>query len=396
MNFIPRVSGVRPVDGSVPTVALESSFDFAAPEYRELHANSGASVFQSPSWIDALHHEVAPAFGADQVTVTVRDPGGRLLMVLPLVRRRVRGMRILEFADFGLCDYNAPVYDLDEAVLLDADMTLPQRVAAVLPPHDLVALIKMTREDSLLRRLLPGVACAQMRYSAFPARLGADWAAWRDATLSQGFRRELGMKRRRLERLGAVEFRTLNDPQKIGDAFETLRRLRSARLKSLGAANVMDNEVIFAFYRRMAIEGAREGFARTECIYLAGEAIAVQFGLVQRGTYSMLMLGAEIERLKRISPGMLMVDASLRAAIEGGDQMYDFTIGDHPYKEQFGARALPLYEWHRANTLRGHAGTLAIEVVREAKRVLKPLLKPVRGYRTRRAPDNEGPNPQHA
>jgi len=174
-----------------------------------------------------------------------------------------------------------------------------------------------------LRRLFPDVSRAQMRFSAYPARLGSDWKAWCDATLSQGFRRDLGMKRRRLERLGPVEFARLNDAEKIADAFATLRRLRSARLKSLGAHDVLEDETVFAFYRRMAIEGAREGFARTECLCLSGELVAVQFGLTQGGNYAMLMLGADIERFARVSPGILMLDASLRAAIDGGYQIYD-------------------------------------------------------------------------
>src|SRR5262245_5811102 len=258
------------------------------------------------------------------------------MMVLPLVRRRHHGATILEFADFGLCDYNAAICDLDEIPLLDLDATLPQRVAAAMPPYDLMSLTKMTREDPLLRRLLPGASRAEMRFSAYPVRLGSDWKAWRETTLSQGFRRDIGMKRRRLERLGAVEFVRLSDAGQIARAFGTLRQLRSARLKSLGSHDVMADETGFTFYRRMAIEGGQEGFARTECLSVSGEMVAVQFGLVQRGTYLMLMLGADIERFGRTSPGILMLDASLRAAIEGGDQIYDFTIGDHPYKQQFG------------------------------------------------------------
>ena len=125
----------------------------------------------------------------------------------------------------------------------------------------------------------------------------------------------------------------------------------------------------------MAIEGAREGFARTECLLLSGEPIGVQFGLIQRDIYSQLLIGADIERHQRLSPGLLAVDASVRAAIEAGERVYDFTIGDHPYKQQFGAQAIPLHEWHRARTLRGGAALLGIALVREAKRTLKPLLK---------------------
>ena len=79
VNHSPRALNVRPNDAAVPAVALESAFDFASAEYRALHANSRATVFQSPAWLDALHRDVAPAFGAEQATVTARDQGGRLM-----------------------------------------------------------------------------------------------------------------------------------------------------------------------------------------------------------------------------------------------------------------------------------------------------------------------------
>jgi CelD/BcsL family acetyltransferase involved in cellulose biosynthesis len=217
-------------------------------------------------------------------------------------------------------------------VLLDSDATLPQRVIAAMPRHDLMTLTKMTGEHPLLRRLFPDASRAEMRFSAYPALLTSDWSVWHEATLSQGFRRDLRVKRRRLERLGTVEFVRLFDAEEIAHAFGTLRELRSARLKSLGAHDVMADEAIFAFYRRMAIEGAQRGFARTESLSVSGEVIAVQFGLIQDGRHAMLMLGADIERFGRTSPGILMLEASVRAAIENGDQIYDFTIGDHPYK----------------------------------------------------------------
>jgi CelD/BcsL family acetyltransferase involved in cellulose biosynthesis len=376
MNFAPRAQSLGAAEAAVLAVAVEPAFDFAGDEYRALHQRSRASVFQSPRWLEAMWRDLAPVFGVEPVTLTVRDAATRQLMLaLPLARRRQHGVTVLEFADFGLCDYHAAVYDLDEVPLLDADATLPKRIVAALPRHDVLALEKLTGDDPLLERLFPGVRRASMRQSAYPSQLTSDWKTWRDATLSQGFRRELDMKRRKLGRAGDVQFVQLRDPDEIDRAFEALRRYRSARFKTIGVPDLLDHEPIFAFYRLMAIDGAREGFARTECLYLSGEPIAVQFGLTQRGVYSMLLIGPDIARHHRLSPGLLAVDASLRAAIEGGDRVFDFTIGDHPYKQQFGAQAIPLYEWHRARTLRGHVALLAITLTREAKRVLKPLLK---------------------
>src|SRR5262245_126470 len=135
MNFHPRAPEVGTADVAGIVAALEPAFDFAGADYCALHANSDATVFQSPAWLDALHRDVAPSFGAVQAAVTVGDQDGRLMMLLPLVRRSQHGATVLEFADFGLCDYHAPVCDLDDAALLDLDATLPQRIAAVLPRH---------------------------------------------------------------------------------------------------------------------------------------------------------------------------------------------------------------------------------------------------------------------
>lgn len=362
-------------DDALFDVAVEP-FDFLGDEYRTLHAQSCATAFQAPRWLDALNRDVGTAFGATPVTVTVRDPAdGRLMLVLPFALRRERGIATLEFADFGLCDYLGPVYEDGDLPLLMVDAALPRRIAAVLPRHDVLALTKLAGDHKLLAHLFPGMHQAQMRISAYPAVLATNWATWRAEKLNPSVRRELDMKRRRLVRSGPTEFSVLHDAQAITAAFDALRRYRSARFKAINAPDVLDTEAIFRFYRRMAIEGAQDGTTRTESLTLAGEPIAVQFGLVRDGVYSMLMIGLDIARHARLSPGLLAIEDSIRSAIAAGDRVYDFTIGDHPYKLQFGAEMQPLEEWHRAGTLRGHAAVLAIALVRESKRRLKPLLK---------------------
>src|SRR3954453_9945315 len=104
MNFAMRM----PVVSEAPalTLAVETGFDFSGAEYRALQQRSASTAFQAPGWLDALHRDIGVAFGAQPVTVTIRDASnGRLMLVLPLARSRRSGMTILEFADFGLCDY---------------------------------------------------------------------------------------------------------------------------------------------------------------------------------------------------------------------------------------------------------------------------------------------------
>jgi CelD/BcsL family acetyltransferase involved in cellulose biosynthesis len=379
MSIVANVSIADAVRAEPFEVTIEPDFDFGSEAYRLVFDRSRATVFQSPRWLEAMRVDLAPALGVEPATVTVREAGGRLLLVLPLTRRRERGVTILGFADFGLCDYHAAVYDPGDLPRLLADTGLSRRIAATLPKHDVLAFEKLTGDDVLLDCLFPGLWRAPMRQSAYPARLGQDFEEWRASTFADGFRRDINMRRRRLNRTGLSQFLQLRDADAIGAAFEKLRAYRSIRLKAIGAPDVMDDDAVFAFYRRMAIEGARDGFARTEALYLSGEPIAVQFGLVWRGVYSMLLLGADIERHARLSPGLLTIESSLRAAIEAGDHVYDFTIGDHPYKTQFGGQAIPLYEWHGSNTHLGRTSLLALTLMRETKRVLRPLFRRLKG-----------------
>src|ERR1700753_1607572 len=65
------------------------------------------TIFQQGLWLDAWYdafRDVSP------LIAIVRDAetGGELAR-LPLIRRVQRGIRILEFADLGLTDYNAPI-----------------------------------------------------------------------------------------------------------------------------------------------------------------------------------------------------------------------------------------------------------------------------------------------
>ena len=298
-----------------------------------------------------------------------------------------RGIILLEFADFGICDYLGAIYDPDDAARLLADASLPQRIADALPPHDLLELTKLTDDDPLLARLFPRVRRARMRFAAYPARLQADWKAWRKAKLDDSFRRYLDMKRRRLERTDTPEFALLDEPARIGEAFAAMRRYRVERFKAIGGQDALGNDAIYDFYLRIAIEGARDGSTRTHCLSVAGEPIAVIFGLVQRGVYSLLLVGFDGERHARLSPGLLALEDTLRFAIEAGDSVYDFTIGDHAYKASVrrrrrsrstnGTRRVPFVDM---------SALLNLSLVRETKRTLKPavamLRKSVRDLRS--------------
>jgi CelD/BcsL family acetyltransferase involved in cellulose biosynthesis len=68
MTYAPTRPFVRADTASTKlVVAAEPAFDFAGAEYRALHRRSRATAFQGAHWLAALHHDVAPAVGAEPV-----------------------------------------------------------------------------------------------------------------------------------------------------------------------------------------------------------------------------------------------------------------------------------------------------------------------------------------
>src|ERR1700742_1031528 len=142
-------------DASVFTVAVTSRFDFLSEEYATLFAESCATAFQHPIWLDAIYHKLVPRLNVEPLIVTVREPvNGRLLMVLPLVRRRYRGLRTIEFADLGVSDYVAPVASDATIDAVAADPFARRRIEAVLKPFDMLRIRKLRSASVSVQRLL--------------------------------------------------------------------------------------------------------------------------------------------------------------------------------------------------------------------------------------------------
>jgi CelD/BcsL family acetyltransferase involved in cellulose biosynthesis len=356
-------------------LAKEPNFDFRSPEYAQLYAASAATAFQSPLWLGGLHRIVAPDLGGEPLTITGRLNGGRLVFVAPLLRRRSFPLCWVEFADFGLCDDQRLVYGPEALALLPRDPALPRRVAELLCPCDYVSLEKLVGDDPLLDALFPDARRAPMRISTYPAALGPDWTSWRSHHVARNFARYLDRKRRRLNRAGRASFRLVRDEAELVRVFEHVRRFRADRFRELRAPDVTERDSIFNFYRNAAIEGALSNLAWTFCLYLEDEPVSIIFGLNDGHSFSLILAAFDVRRHRGASVGLLAAEDSMRFCIEKGLSVYDFTIGDHPYKSQFGATTRTMLELHVSQTAKGRLGIAWLGFVREAKRRLAPLVR---------------------
>jgi CelD/BcsL family acetyltransferase involved in cellulose biosynthesis len=321
-------------------ILVEYGFDFLSEEYRRLFDSSRASPFQHPIWLDAVFRLLVPAHGVKPLVLVARRCSDRgLAMVLPLVRRRRRGLRVVEFADLGVTDYASAVCSEATFQALAHNPRAQQELLNLLKPFDLLRINKVPDQALPVERLFAGARRMPLGVSAHAAALHGPFEAWHAETLLPSFAKELRKKRRQLERQGAITLERLLEPAAIVGLMRELQMFRGRRFPG----DLLSDETNFEFYAQVAVAGAASGFARAYRLSLDGQSLGGVWGIGHGGKFLTLISGLDYAAYPRQSLGALAFEDVLRDCIGQNDQVFDFTIGDEGYKRSFGAEPSPMW-----------------------------------------------------
>lgn len=340
--------------------AIEPDFDFLGEEYSILYAAAAATAFQHPLWLDGLYARLAPARGAERIVLTVRDRG-ELVCVVPLLKRRKSGVTLLETADLGVSDYASPVIMPGWAPPPD----LAEAIAALLPAHDILRIRPIREEAAGLWTAVLGGTVERLDFSAHATVLAGSFAEWRNAALDPSFARQLDRKQKKFARTGKAELRLLERPDEIAMAIAAIAMLRAGRF----AGDMIQQQSVRDFYTDIAVRGAAAGFARTYSLLLDGEPIGHTFGLTAGGRFDYLLIGCDYDTHGRHSPGLLLYDGMIEDWMRDGGAVFDFTIGDEPFKKDFGTLPTAMFELRDVPTWRGRLAGAAFEAREQFRRL---------------------------
>lgn len=335
-------------------VAREDGFDFTSREYRDLYARSDATAFQDPVWLDAFYRILVPHRGAAKAVITGRAiESGEPVFVLPLITRRISGIRMLETCDLGVGDYAAPVC----ARGLETDAVSGAQVRDLLPAHDILRIRPVRAEHVEAWHAFLGGRAVRQDFSAHAAALSGDHGAWRESALDGSFRRMLDRKEKRFFKQEGAEVRLLASEDEVRFAVGEMARLRAGRFEG----DMIQAEPVRQFYAEVAAAGLGT-FARTYEIALDGAPFGYAFGITRGGWFNYLLIGCDYDRHGRHSPGLILYDRMIADWMAAGGDRFDFTIGDEPFKAQFGTVPTAIFAIEASRGMRGRLGSAALAV----------------------------------
>lgn len=342
-------------------VAVVTDFATLCADYANLFEASGGGAFQHPLWLDAFYRRLVPARNARPLLLTGRDHDGRLQFVLPLILRIKSGVSLLESHDLGVSDYAAPVVRRGFVATAQTRAS----VAAALPAHDILRIRPVREEAVSSWTELLDITARQLDFSAHATTLKPSVDAWRAVSLSDNFARYLDKKKKRFFKTPGATLRLLGDSMEITKAIGSIQSGRAGRF----AGDLIQDDRVRDFYAEVAVEGARAGFARTYALSVEGQDIGHVFGLTQGGRFHYLLIACDYETHGRHSPGLILYDGMISDWISAGGTVFDFTIGDEPFKLDFGTHPTAMFELRSLPTWRGRLAHAAFEAREQLKRI---------------------------
>ncbi len=330
-------------------VDIETEYWRVQARWEKLAKVGASTTLQGSCWLSAFYASIGRMPGVEPVLATVSDSlSGRDLLGLPLIRSKHGRLRVVEFADHGMTDYNAPII----GSLVPRDLRNVREIwralRRALPSCDLVSFDRMPKDiDGVLNPLamLDGVHGSSV--NRYLLELPDDWDAWRNG-LERRFRRELDGAWRSFCHEETASFRFLSTLQDARDMFFGLKRHQKSSVVDLTGPFFMDQPSVRLFYEKLFIGGLSERSVMLSTLTMGDEPIATLLGLVDGNTYTLVHLATAGGRWKMYLPGRLVIERTMQALHQQGYRAFDFTTGEYPYKRMFGASALPLVDAHIA------------------------------------------------
>ena len=357
-------------------VRIEADFDFLSAEYRAFYGPARATAFQAPLWMDMIHRRLAAGLNAAQHTLTIRNRGdGALVAVIPLILQRSKGISLLRPADFGVCDYNSIVADKNMLAMMAGDPGLIARINAAVKACDILMFRKVREDDFDVGRLFVKSTSTAGENAAYHSEVGDDFDAWRSRTIRKKFSKELGRLQRQMEReFGSYEHRAAANEAEIRQAFDFLRASRVGRFED----DLLQNQLYFEFYRDYAIAAGASGEAITYVSYVAGEPVAVLFGLTGDGEFHAVLIGSDTERFGRHSPGTQIIYQVIKKRFSEGFRRFDMGLGNSGYKTHFRVDETQMRNYTKTYSVAGYAVGLVYHHAKPIKNFLRNYVPNVR------------------
>jgi CelD/BcsL family acetyltransferase involved in cellulose biosynthesis len=299
------------------------------------------TAFQHPTWYEAWYGAFRDA--SPLIAIVTDSASGQRIALVPLIRRVRHGLRIVEFADLNVTDYNAPILRTGVTLSLAEARTISQALIAELrkvPARvDLVRLQKMP--SKLASGINPLALLGREGSSSLNGNIietAEDFESYR-ASIK---RTQMSRYWRVFNRHPGASFRMIDSVDEALKVVDVMDAQQEARMQTLGLEFVLGDNIHAKFYRNLVTRGLPGGYVVVSVLTCDAAIVATMLGIRQGDYFAVLRISNAGADWSHCSPSKLVVERAMAALHAQGVRRFDMSVGNYAFKRRFGAVPIPL------------------------------------------------------
>jgi CelD/BcsL family acetyltransferase involved in cellulose biosynthesis len=350
----------RPPALAIDAVCDRAGLDALEPEWNGLYHRAGrdSQLFQSFNWNwHWANHYLSPAStacrGPSPVIVTVRRHG-RLVMLWPLVVRRVGGLKVLQWMGEPVSQYGDVLAedtgDTGE-LMRQAWRFVTSRLGA-----DVVHLRKV-RADAVVAPLLREVGALQTAAEAAPyldLASAPDFAAYEKRYTAKARKNRRRLGRRLAERGSLTVERHVGGREARSAALQAIALKRAWIGKTGRVSRAMADERFGAFFADVAEGRRRPVGCGVTVLNSCGTPAGIAIDVTDKGRCAAHVIVHD-QRFDAFSAGTLLLEAWIKGASADGVATFDLLAPAYDYKRDWADGMVAVGDYAHGVTLAGRA-----------------------------------------
>ncbi len=344
-------------------------------EWRAFDANSGNSLHQSFDWCTAWRKT------HDSDLLIVRGTAGKqTLFLLPFEIGGGRLFRTARLIGSRHSNLNTGLFDSSACDSPRAELTAALDLGVRRPLRQFADVIVFERTPQIWRGAshpLAALAGVENPNASFQLPLLGTMERTLAQINAKRRRKKMRISERRLADIGGYDYVIARAGPQAHALLETFFRQKAARFETLGLPDAFRGAETRAFFHALIDAAAPEPDKPLELNAIrlrgdhAGRIVAVA-GLSRKGDHVICQFGSIDEEIAAdASPGELLFYRMIDRLCAEGVALFDFGIGDQPYKRSWCTIETPLRDIVLPLTFRGQVAAGGFRIIARAKRWVK-------------------------
>ena len=320
-------------------IAVHVSMQALEDDWRALETSTAASLHQSFDWCAAW-----AAAHNNQLLLVRGSIDNKTLFILPLELVRGRFFRTARFIGSPHSNINTGLFstDMDPLTSKQLAVSLIEELSSKLSRvADIVTLEKMPFDWRGTCHPLASLPAVRNQNASYQLPLLGNF----DATLAQlnakRRRKKFRLSEKRLEAIGGYDHVIATSQQERREFLDLFFEQKATRFKALGLPNVFRERETQAFFHALTARGPADDGDPLELHAIRlrgaheGRLLAIA-GVSRKGDHVICQFGSIDEDIVvDSSPGELLFYLMIRKFNAEGVALFDFGIGDQPYKRSW-------------------------------------------------------------